>query len=213
GRAPLEGSRGKDQGSHLCGAHGAGCARLPDQAPRAGLHRHQIGIRRYRRQPQPGQQTGDPGGCRDRSDRLEVQRQEKEKALTAKPRHGSPERSGHGIIGSSGHANDFHGSSDLPMTRSPDSPCLRGEKSAQAFQPSRFRSRPIYMDSKTWIEIVANFIVVAGLISYGFTLFAEYHSTGRWAKNVTRLLAGIGLLALAVALLLTPRNAMVILQV
>ena len=69
------------------------------------------------------------------------------------------------------------------------------------------------MDSKTWIAIVANFVVVAGLISYGFTLFAEYHSTGRWAKNATNLLAGIGLLALAVALLLTPRNAMVILQV
>lgn len=69
------------------------------------------------------------------------------------------------------------------------------------------------MDSKAWIAIVANFVVVAGLISYGFTLFAEYHSTGRWAKNATNLLAGIGLLALAVALLLTPRNAMVILQV
>jgi len=69
------------------------------------------------------------------------------------------------------------------------------------------------MDPKTWIAIVANFVMVAGLISYGFTLFAEYHATGRWAKNVTGLLAGIGMLALAVALLLTPRNAMVILQV
>jgi hypothetical protein len=69
------------------------------------------------------------------------------------------------------------------------------------------------MDAKTWIAVVANFVMVAGLISYGFTLFAEYHATGRWAKNVTRLLAGIGMLALAVALLLTPRNAMVILQV
>jgi hypothetical protein len=69
------------------------------------------------------------------------------------------------------------------------------------------------MDPKTWIAIVANFVMVAGLISYGFTLFAEYHATGRWAKNVTGLLAGIGMLALAVALLLTPRNAMVLLQV
>jgi hypothetical protein len=69
------------------------------------------------------------------------------------------------------------------------------------------------MDAKTWIAVVATFVMVAGLISYGFTLFAEYHATGRWAKNVTRLLAGIGMLALAVALLLTPRNAMVILQV
>lgn len=69
------------------------------------------------------------------------------------------------------------------------------------------------MDLKSWIAIVANFIVIAGLISYGFTLFAEYHATGRWAKNVTGLLAGIGMLALAVAMLLTPRNALVILQV
>jgi hypothetical protein len=69
------------------------------------------------------------------------------------------------------------------------------------------------MDWKAWIAIVANFVVVAGLISYGFTLFADYHASGRWAKNVTGLLAGIGMLALAVAMLLTPRNAMVILQV
>ncbi len=68
------------------------------------------------------------------------------------------------------------------------------------------------MDLKAWIVIVANFVVVAGLISYGFTLFADYHASGRWAKNVTGLLAGIGMLALAVAMLLTPRNAMVILQ-
>lgn len=69
------------------------------------------------------------------------------------------------------------------------------------------------MDLKTWIAIIANFVVIAGLISYGFTLFADYHASGRWAKNVTGLLAGIGMLALAASMLLTPRNAMVILQV
>jgi hypothetical protein len=69
------------------------------------------------------------------------------------------------------------------------------------------------MDLKAWIEIIANFVVIAGLISYGFTLFAEYHASGRWAKNATSLLAGIGMLALAVSMLLTPRNALVILQV
>ena len=69
------------------------------------------------------------------------------------------------------------------------------------------------MDLNAWIAIVANFVVIAGLISYGFTFFADYHASGRWAKNVTGLLAGIGMLALAVAMLLTPRNAMVILQV
>src|SRR5262249_42262518 len=69
------------------------------------------------------------------------------------------------------------------------------------------------MDVKDWIAIVANFVVIAGLIAYGFKLFAEYHATGRWAKNVTGLLSGLGMLALATAMLLTPRNALVILQV
>ena len=69
------------------------------------------------------------------------------------------------------------------------------------------------MDISFWIGIVAAFLVIAGLISRGFALFAEYHATGRWAKNATGLLAGMGMLALAVAMLLTPRNALVILQV
>jgi len=69
------------------------------------------------------------------------------------------------------------------------------------------------MDLKDWIAIIANFVIIAGLISYGFNLFAEYHATGRWAKNVTGLLAGIGMLSLAVSMLLTPRNVLVILQV
>jgi hypothetical protein len=53
----------------------------------------------------------------------------------------------------------------------------------------------------------ANFLVLAGLIFYGFTLIAEYYGKGRWAKNVTGLLAGLGMLALAAALLLVPQNA------
>ena len=69
------------------------------------------------------------------------------------------------------------------------------------------------MDLRAWIAIVANFIVIAGLISYGFILFAEYHAKGRWAKNVTGLLAGIGMFCLALSMLLTPRNVLVILQV
>jgi hypothetical protein len=85
---------------------------------------------------------------------------------------------------------------------------------SRASQPAPRTPRPItVMDAKSWIAIVANFIVIAGLISYGFNLFAEYHATGRWAKNVTGLLAGIGMLALAASMLLTPRNALVILQV
>ena len=69
------------------------------------------------------------------------------------------------------------------------------------------------MDLKDWIAIIANFVIIAGLISYGFNLFAEYHATGRWAKNITGLLAGIGMLSLALSMLLTPRNVLVILQV
>lgn len=69
------------------------------------------------------------------------------------------------------------------------------------------------MDIREWIAIIASFVVIAGLISYGFTLFAEYHAKGRWAKNVTGLLAGIGMLSLALSMLLTPRNVLVILAV
>jgi hypothetical protein len=57
------------------------------------------------------------------------------------------------------------------------------------------------------VSEIANFLVIAGLLSYGFALFADYHSRGRWAKNITGLLAGMGMMALALALLLTPKNA------
>jgi hypothetical protein len=57
------------------------------------------------------------------------------------------------------------------------------------------------------LAVAASFLLIAGLLLYGFTLFAEYYAKGRWAKNVTGLLAGMGMLALAVALILVPRNA------
>ncbi|HXB22756.1 MAG TPA: hypothetical protein VNV88_15320 [Candidatus Solibacter sp.] len=60
---------------------------------------------------------------------------------------------------------------------------------------------------------MANFVVIAGLIAYGFLLFADYHAKGRWAKNITGLLAGIGMFALALSMLLTPRNVLVVLQI
>jgi hypothetical protein len=69
------------------------------------------------------------------------------------------------------------------------------------------------MNSELSISIVANFLIIAGLVFYGFTLFAEYHARGRWAKNITGLLAGLGMLALALALLLTPQNADVIVRI
>ena len=60
---------------------------------------------------------------------------------------------------------------------------------------------------KLSLGVSASYIIVAGLIFYGFTLFAEYYARGRWAKNVTGLLAGLGMLALAAALILVPQNA------
>jgi hypothetical protein len=61
--------------------------------------------------------------------------------------------------------------------------------------------------TKLSLIVAANFLLIAGLLFYGFTLFAEYYAKGRWAKNVTGLLAGLGMMALAAALLLVPQNA------
>jgi hypothetical protein len=69
------------------------------------------------------------------------------------------------------------------------------------------------MVTKLSVSIVANFLIIGGLILYGFTLFAEYHARGRWAKNVTGLLAGLGMLALAFALILTPTNIAVLARI
>jgi uncharacterized membrane protein len=66
------------------------------------------------------------------------------------------------------------------------------------------------MQLRAAIAIIVNFVLIGALTVYGLRLFAEYHAKGRWAKNVTSLLAGIGLLALAAAMLLTPANAAVL---
>ncbi len=63
------------------------------------------------------------------------------------------------------------------------------------------------------ISDLGNFLLIGGLVLYGFTLFAEYHATGKWAKNITGLLGGLGMLTLAFALALTPRNAAIIMRV
>lgn len=60
------------------------------------------------------------------------------------------------------------------------------------------------------IPIIGNFLLIGGLVLYGFTLFAEYHAEGKWAKNITGLLAGLGMMTLAFALVMTPQNAEVI---
>jgi hypothetical protein len=69
------------------------------------------------------------------------------------------------------------------------------------------------MEPRLAISVVANFLVVVGLVIYAFSLFAEYESRGRWAKNITGLLAGVGLMVLAIALLLTPANARTIMKI
>jgi hypothetical protein len=66
------------------------------------------------------------------------------------------------------------------------------------------------MDFRFAVTAGANFFVIAGLVLYGYGLFAEYHERGKWAKNITGLLAGLGMLILALALLLTPANAAII---
>jgi hypothetical protein len=63
------------------------------------------------------------------------------------------------------------------------------------------------------IAIITNFLLIGGLVFGGFTLFAQYHATGRWAKNVTNLLAGMGMLTLAFALTLKPRNVDVLARI
>lgn len=69
------------------------------------------------------------------------------------------------------------------------------------------------MQLRAAVAIVVNFLLIGALIVYGFRLFAEYHAKGRWAKNVTSLLAGLGLMTLAAALLLTPTNISVLQQI
>ncbi|HEU5400697.1 MAG TPA: hypothetical protein VFU86_05025 [Terriglobales bacterium] len=56
------------------------------------------------------------------------------------------------------------------------------------------------------ISLLGNFLFIVGLVIYGFTLFAGYHATGKWAKNITELLGGLGMLTLAFALVITPAN-------
>lgn len=63
------------------------------------------------------------------------------------------------------------------------------------------------------ITDTANFLLIAGLVIYGFTLFADYSARGRWAKNVTSLLASLGILTLALALAMTPANAAILSRV
>jgi|SRR4051794_15913871 hypothetical protein len=66
------------------------------------------------------------------------------------------------------------------------------------------------MEYRFAITAGANFFVIVGLIVYGYGLFVEYHERGKWAKNITGLLAGLGMLMLALSLLLTPGNADII---
>ncbi len=59
----------------------------------------------------------------------------------------------------------------------------------------------------------ANLLLIGGLVVYGLSLFADYSARGRWAKNVTSLLASLGILALALALAITPGNAAMLVRI
>ena len=69
------------------------------------------------------------------------------------------------------------------------------------------------MHVRVAIAIVVNYLLIGALTTYGLRLFADYHTKGKWAKNVTSLLAGVGLMSLAAALLLTPTNVAVLQQI
>jgi hypothetical protein len=69
------------------------------------------------------------------------------------------------------------------------------------------------MDLREAIAIVGNFLLIGLLLYHGFALFAQYHATGKWAKNITGLLAGVGMLTLAFALTITPRNVEVLARI
>ncbi len=69
------------------------------------------------------------------------------------------------------------------------------------------------MDLRESISIVGNFLLIGGLLFYGFAFFAQYHATGKWSKNITGLLAGVGMLTLAFALVITPRNIAVLARI
>jgi hypothetical protein len=60
------------------------------------------------------------------------------------------------------------------------------------------------------IPLIGNCLAIVALSAYGFRLLAQYYSTGQWAKNFTSLLAGIGLLILALGLMLTPQNVRIL---
>jgi len=66
------------------------------------------------------------------------------------------------------------------------------------------------MEPREAIAVIDNFLLIGGLVFGGFTLFAQYHATGRWAKNITNLFSGLGMLTLAFALTLKPRNVQVL---
>lgn len=59
----------------------------------------------------------------------------------------------------------------------------------------------------------ANLLLIVGLVFYGFVLFADYYARGRWAKNVTSLLASLGILTLALALAITPGNMAILVRI
>ncbi len=63
------------------------------------------------------------------------------------------------------------------------------------------------------VAILANFLFIGALVSYGFMFIAQYFATGKWAKNITNLLAGMGMLTLAFALTITPRNVDVLARI
>jgi hypothetical protein len=57
------------------------------------------------------------------------------------------------------------------------------------------------------VPAISNLTLILGLVLYGVQLCKQYFVERRWARSVTALLGGTGLLFLAFALIFTPTNA------
>lgn len=63
------------------------------------------------------------------------------------------------------------------------------------------------------VPAISNLALILALVLYGVQLCKDYFLERRWARSVTGLLGGTGLLFLAFALIFTPTNAAEIIYV
>jgi hypothetical protein len=74
-------------------------------------------------------------------------------------------------------------------------------------QPVCELQRPKNMQEGISVPAISNLALILALVLYGVQLFKDCFLERRWARSVTALLGGTGLLFLAFALIFTPTNA------